>query len=338
MIEIENQMLALLVFSFSLSAFSCFFLIRLLNKRNIVDVSCKRSNHTSPTPRGGGIGVLLSIVSGFIGLTYFSLPAPSTFIIFGATLLAFVSFLDDLRGELSILFRILTQIIVVGLCLETQFSSTLFFAGKLPYVLDHLIMGLFWISFINIFNFMDGINGISVIETSTISLGVFFLGIFLSTPSVHNGFALVLLGAVLGFFVWNIKGKIFLGDVGSIPLGFLLGFSLVSVWVNYSFIYSLILPLYYALDAGITIFLRAAHKEKIWEPHSQHFYQKAFRGRGKLYQILLTILLGNITVLALIFLLNKICLFFLSLVVGLIQILVLIRYSTPSQKIKKIKK
>jgi UDP-N-acetylmuramyl pentapeptide phosphotransferase/UDP-N-acetylglucosamine-1-phosphate transferase len=87
---------------------------------------------------------------------------------------------------------------------------------------------------------------------------------------------LVLVGVCLGFLAFNWHpAKIFLGDVGSVPLGFLVGFGLVSIAVQGHLAAALILPLYYFCDSGITLTRRALRGAKIWQAHREHFYQKA---------------------------------------------------------------
>jgi UDP-N-acetylmuramyl pentapeptide phosphotransferase/UDP-N-acetylglucosamine-1-phosphate transferase len=85
-------------------------------------------------------------------------------------------------------------------------------------------------------------------------------------------------GAAVGFLAWNWSpARIFLGDVGSVPLGYLLGFLLIDVAVRGRWRIALILPLYFLADATITLFQRLLRGERVWEPHRQHFYQRAVR-------------------------------------------------------------
>jgi UDP-N-acetylmuramyl pentapeptide phosphotransferase/UDP-N-acetylglucosamine-1-phosphate transferase len=139
---------------------------------------------------------------------------------------------------------------------------------------------------------MDGIDGIAAAEMVSIAGGLVVLtmivGTFSNALSVH---ALVVLGAGFGFLWWNWHpAKIFLGDVGSIPIGFLLAYLLFMTAQNGYVYAALILPAYYLMDATITLGMRAWKKEKIWEAHSQHFYQRAVRGGRKHDAVVVTIL------------------------------------------------
>jgi UDP-N-acetylmuramyl pentapeptide phosphotransferase/UDP-N-acetylglucosamine-1-phosphate transferase len=105
---------------------------------------------------------------------------------------------------------------------------------------------------------------------------------------------LVLVGASLGFLRWNWhKAKIFLGDIGSIPLGFILGYLLLEQAAAGEWKAALILPLYYLIDATFTLLRRAARGEKFWLPHRQHFYQQAVQRGWRHDQVSLMILLAG---------------------------------------------
>ncbi|MBC8269442.1 MAG: glycosyltransferase family 4 protein, partial [Rhodospirillaceae bacterium] len=184
--------------------------------------------------------------------------------------LAALSWLDDLRG-LPPLARLLAQIVAVAAILALRPESTPYFQELLPGVLDPVAAAILWVWFINLFNFMDGIDGITAIETLVIGLGLALLG---STTSAILG--LIIAGAALGFLKWNWHpAKIFLGDVGSVPLGFLLGWLLLDLSAAGHWAAALILPASYLADATITLIRRAIKGEKVWQAHRQHFYQQA---------------------------------------------------------------
>jgi UDP-N-acetylmuramyl pentapeptide phosphotransferase/UDP-N-acetylglucosamine-1-phosphate transferase len=196
----------------------------------------------------------------------------------GATILAVVSWVDDLRG-LSPAIRLVTQLLAVAIGilalpethnpLEPWLGPVFYFAG----------VGLFWIWWINLFNFMDGIDGLAGSEAAAIGGGL------LTFTSVGNGvdpaaalLAAGLIGAAIGFLVWNWSpARIFLGDVGSVPLGYLSGFLLFGLATRGHWKVALILPLYFFADATITLVRRLLRGERVWQPHRQHFYQMAVR-------------------------------------------------------------
>jgi len=136
---------------------------------------------------------------------------------------------------------------------------------------------LAWLWFINLYNFMDGIDGITGIETLVITLGIIVLAqITDGAPDTLQGPALVIAATAVGFLIWNwAPAKIFMGDVGSVPLGFVLGWLLLDLAGEGYVLAALILPGYYLTDATVTLFSRLLRGEKIWQAHRQHAYQQA---------------------------------------------------------------
>jgi len=133
-----------------------------------------------------------------------------------------------------------------------------------------------WVWFINLFNFMDGIDGIASVEAIAISIGIFIIVRKLGFNEQSLILSLSCGAATLGFLRWNWHpAQIFLGDVGSIPLGFLLGWMLLGLAANGAWSPALILPLYFLIDATWTLIQRIINRERFWEAHRQHFYQRA---------------------------------------------------------------
>src|SRR6516164_6253727 len=254
-------------------------LIPILRRRDMLDYPNERSSHFDPTPRGGGIAVTISILLAWIALHKVGLVASSfVSIALGTSLLAFVSWIDDLRG-LSPGMRLVAQgaAVTIGIlvlpstrsALEAWLGSTLFFVAA----------GLVWVWWINLFNFMDGIDGLAVSEATAICAGLVLFTIVGdgADPTVAL-LAASIVGTAVGFLVWNWSpARIFLGDVGSVPLGYLSGYLLLDLAVRNRWKIALILPLYFLADATITLFRRLLRGERVWEPHRQHFYQRAVR-------------------------------------------------------------
>jgi UDP-N-acetylmuramyl pentapeptide phosphotransferase/UDP-N-acetylglucosamine-1-phosphate transferase len=173
--------------------------------------------------------------------------------------------------------------------------------GALPPALDRAAAALLWLWFVELYNFMDGIDGITGIETACISLGAAWV------LTLENGFgdgsaylALTALAAAVGFLPWNWhKAKIFLGDVGSVPLGYVMGWFLLLLASKGYWAPALILPLYYLADATITLVRRMARGERFWQAHRSHFYQRAAARDGDHAAVATLILAGNLTLLAL---------------------------------------
>ena len=254
-------------------------LIPILRRRGMLDYPNERSSHFDPTPRGGGIAVTISILLAWIALHKVGLVASSfVSIALGTSLLAFVSWIDDLRG-LSPGMRLVAQgaAVTIGIlvlpstrsALEAWLGSTLFFVAA----------GLVWVWWINLFNFMDGIDGLAVSEAAAICSGLLLFA--LVGDGADPAAALLaagIIGAATGFLVWNWSpARIFLGDVGSVPLGYLSGFLLLDLASRGRWKIALILPLYFLADATITLLRRLLAGERVWEPHRQHFYQQAVR-------------------------------------------------------------
>jgi len=254
-------------------------LIPILRRRDMLDYPNERSSHFDPTPRGGGIAVTISILLAWIALHKVGLVASSfVSIALGTSLLALVSWIDDLRG-LSPGMRLVAQgaAVTIGIlvlpstrsALEAWLGSTLFFVAA----------GLVWVWWINLFNFMDGIDGLAVSEAAAICSGLLLFA--LVGDGADPAAALLaagIIGAAIGFLVWNWSpARIFLGDVGSVPLGYLSGFLLLDLASRGRWKIVLILPLYFLADATITLLRRLLAGERVWEPHRQHFYQQAVR-------------------------------------------------------------
>jgi len=141
------------------------------------------------------------------------------------------------------------------------------------------IVGLVWVWAVNLFNFMDGIDGIAGTEAASIGAGLLVFTTFgAGANSVLALLCAALLGGSIGFLVWNWSpARIFLGDVGSAPLGYLLGFLLLGLAARGFWKIALILPLYFLADATITLGRRLLRGERVWQAHREHFYQLAVR-------------------------------------------------------------
>jgi UDP-N-acetylmuramyl pentapeptide phosphotransferase/UDP-N-acetylglucosamine-1-phosphate transferase len=261
-----------------LAAFATGALIPILRRSGVLDRPNERSSHHVPTPRGGGIAVVGSVLLAWAILARAGWAAPALAISLGAAGLAVVSWIDDLRG-LPAWLRLLVQgaAVAVGLFALPGAQDL---AADWPRAAGYLAAtGLVWLWWINLFNFMDGIDGIAGSEAAAIGIGL----LLFATAGTGADPALALLaaavlGAALGFLVWNWSpARIFLGDVGSAPLGYLLGFLLLDVALRGYWRVALIVPLYFFADATITLARRLVRGERIWQPHRQHFYQQAVR-------------------------------------------------------------
>jgi UDP-N-acetylmuramyl pentapeptide phosphotransferase/UDP-N-acetylglucosamine-1-phosphate transferase len=250
-------------------------LLDMLRRRAILDRPNERSSHVTPTPRGGGLAVIATLTIAW-SLGAVLLPMPGMWLVLlGALGLAVVSWRDDLGG-VAAAWRLLAQVAAVGIGLLALQPLGPVFQGIVPPSLDALLAGLLWLWFVNLFNFMDGIDGIAGAETASIGTGIVVLAAFsLGLPSAALWGATAV-SAALGFLYWNWdKAEVFLGDVGSIPLGYLLGWLLLATAAAGQWEAALILPLYYVADASLTLIRRLLRGKRIWRAHREHYYQRA---------------------------------------------------------------
>lgn len=249
-----------------------------LRRRAILDHPNRRSSHARPVPRGGGIALLAALLVMIPVAARAGLPVPPLPIMAGFLILSAVSWRDDLRS-LPASLRLAVQAVIVAAMLwaapELNILPGVGWVGWAGYPLTALL----WLWFINLFNFMDGIDGIAGVEITAIGLGVVALAGFAEAggaPSAAVSLAALLTGAALGFLVWNWHpARIFLGDVGSIPIGFALGWLLLALAQQGYWSAALILPAYYLADATVTLLRRAVRGARVWRAHREHFYQQA---------------------------------------------------------------
>ena len=251
-----------------------------LIRYSVFDRPNERSSHTAPTPRGGGIALLFVACGAWVLAVAWLGNAPPAFaaVMIGLALLAVISWLDDIKGGMPVAARLAVQAVAVALSLAAFQDAGLVFQGVLPPLLDRLVAALLWMWFINLFNFMDGIDGISGVETISLGVGLALVAWFAGFAASHVALPALLAAAALGFLAWNWQpARVFLGDVGSVPLGFLLGWLLLVTAAQGQWLAAIILPLYYLADTTITLTRRLARGETVWRAHRKHFYQRAVR-------------------------------------------------------------
>jgi UDP-N-acetylmuramyl pentapeptide phosphotransferase/UDP-N-acetylglucosamine-1-phosphate transferase len=242
-----------------------------------------RSSHTIPTPQGGGIAVVLATLCVTAGVLLFHTGLGPALVAFGllsaATIgLAIVGALDDI-SPLGTLPRLSVQTIAV-LVIVAILPANAQIMPVLPSWLERTALVLAGVWFVNLVNFMDGIDWMTVAEVMPVTAALVLLGFFAALPVPAMLLALALLGAILGFAPFNRPiAKLFLGDVGSLPIGLLLYWLLLQLAVNGHLVAAMLLPLYYVADTTIVLMRRAINFEPITQAHRNHFYQLAI-GRG----------------------------------------------------------
>jgi UDP-N-acetylmuramyl pentapeptide phosphotransferase/UDP-N-acetylglucosamine-1-phosphate transferase len=236
-----------------------------------------RSSHRVPTPQGGGIAVIAAtllvtgaIVAG-VGATDLKIPVA----VFAASLfIAIVGFADDVKS-IEVLPRLLLQTAAVGAIIFTT-SADWRIVPACPLWIERGMLLLAGLWFVNLVNFMDGLDWMTVAEVVPITAAMLILGLLSEFPASATLVAAALCGAMFGFAPFNRPvAKIFLGDVGSLPIGLLLGWCLLQLAHDGHFAAALLLPMYYLFDATATLLRRMARREPFWAAHRSHFYQRA---------------------------------------------------------------
>lgn len=247
----------------------------------------ERSAHKSPVPCGGGVVILGVFLLGLAVLVHWGLASLSSAVALagGGMLVGLIGFIDDC-GHVDARWRLLAHFAGAGWVLA-------WLGGLPPLPLFGVVVDLGWagdllaavylVWLLNLYNFMDGIDGIASAEALTVSLGgVFCLWLATDGDLVWPA-PLLLAAAVLGFLCWNLPpARIFMGDSGSGFLGLVLGaFSLRAGWVAPELFWAwLVLLGVFVVDATFTLLRRIVQGETFYQPHSTHAYQHAARRYG----------------------------------------------------------
>lgn len=236
-----------------------------------------RSSHRIPTPQGAGIAVTIAtlLAGGIVIVLAGSPDLTIPFTVFAACVfIAVVGFADDLRS-LPVVPRLLLQAAAVA-AVVLSVPGDLRLVPACPVWLERCLLVIAGLWFVNLVNFMDGLDLMTAAETVPITVAIALLGSFGHVPAAPALVAAALCGALLGFAPFNRPvAKIFLGDVGSLPIGLLLGWCLLELALHQQFAAALLLPLYYLADATVTLVRRIARREPFWAAHRTHYYQRA---------------------------------------------------------------
>lgn len=269
-------------------------------RQQVLDVPNARSSHTIPTPRGGGValvmvwfGLVLASGRGWTG------HLAGDFTLLGAcALIALVGAVDDhrsLQARWRMLIHVAAAVAVLaalGGMPPIPFGATLAEAGLLGAAIG--ILYLVWL--LNLYNFMDGIDGIAGLEAVTVAAGAALLMVLTGATTLLPA-TLALGGAALGFLVWNFpRARIFMGDGGSGFLGFTFGMlSLVSTLQVPTLFWAWVILLgVFIVDATTTLFARVRRREPLFEAHRSHAYQYASRRIGRHWPVSTAVALINL--------------------------------------------
>ena len=244
-----------------------------------------RSSHRIPTPQGAGIAVIAAtlLVASVWG-TFAGVAIPPA-LMAATVLIALVGFADDIMS-LPVLVRLVLQAAAVGAVVFSSPESARI-VPAFPLALERGLIVLAGVWFVNLVNFMDGLDLMTVAEVVPVTAALLLLGLLgeLSWPAAL--LATALCGAMLGFAPFNKPAaKVFLGDVGSLPIGLLLGWCLLELAWHGQPAAALLLPAYYLADSTITLFRRVARREQFWSAHRSHFYQRATDNGFKVPQVI----------------------------------------------------
>ena len=259
---------------FVVSAGACALARGLLVRWQVFDAPNSRSSHARPIPRGGGAGFVPVILATWVVLWRLGSPVISVAVLLGALAVTAISFADDL-WSVSAWQRFVVQAAAVLGALYFFPSEGSIIANYLPIPVDRFIAGALWLWFINLFNFMDGIDGIAGAEAAIVGVGVAVLAALRPDLGLPGMEALTVGTAALGFLLFNWPpARMFMGDVGSTGLGFLLGWVLLTVAAKGALVPALLLPLYFAADATTTLAYRAWRRRPLSAAHRDHAYQR----------------------------------------------------------------
>jgi len=300
----------LYVLLFILSFILTYFIKNYAIKKSLVDIPNYRSSHTTPTPHGGGIAIALTW---FIGISYLfyleEINSSFYYALMIGVIISIVSYADDLI-ELSPKLRLITQAFVafLGLSFLGGFSEIPFQYFTIENQLITNIFAFFMIIwFINLYNFLDGIDGYAASETLFLALAGFIL--------FGDNLFIVLGVSVLGFLFWNWhKAKIFMGDVGST----LLGYNVAIFTIYYSnqessnfWIWIILFGVFW-FDATLTLFRRFRNKEQLSQAHKKHAYQRLTQSGWSHSKVVASSLVLNILLFTIIYFISNILIAFLT--------------------------
>ena len=292
------SMLSLFIF-FLLAFAMTYFMRAYALKKNIIDNPNERSSHSVPTPRGGGVAVVCSYLLALAVLIY----SQQLTVHIGLTLMgagfviALLGFLDD-HGHINSMLRLAIHFLVaIGAVISLGgFAEVTIFNGLQLGFVANIIAVLFLVWLLNLYNFMDGINGIASVEaiTTTASMAILY---YLLNTSLNSDLLWLLAACVFGFLLWNFpKAKIFMGDACSGFLGLTLGIlALIALKENLALFCAWIICLgVFVVDATYTLIKRVLNGHKMYDAHRSHSYQILSRKWGSHTPVTLTVAAINL--------------------------------------------
>jgi UDP-N-acetylmuramyl pentapeptide phosphotransferase/UDP-N-acetylglucosamine-1-phosphate transferase len=239
-----------------------------------------RSSHQQATPQGAGLAVIAATII-VAAAAVEVIPGKQLFqpgslwLVFAATILiTIVGAVDDIR-TIEVAPRLLLQAIAVIIVIASL-PPDMRVLPVVPWWFERALLAFACLWFVNLTNFMDGVDWMTIAEFVPIAVGLALIGMLGVLPLHGTVVALALCGGLIGFAPFNRPvARIFLGDVGSLPIGLLFGWLLLLVAGKGHVAAAILLPLYYLADATLTLLRRIARREPFWQAHRTHFYQRA---------------------------------------------------------------
>lgn len=241
--------------------------LKIATLKNINDVPNHRSAHTKPILRGGGIIIIFGII---LYMLFYKTEPLFYYFLASSLLVALVSFIDDLvllSSKLRIVIHLFAFSLLfygLGLFSFTQLSSILFL----------IIIYIFSIGYLNVYNFMDGINGITFLNALISYITLLYLNELYEAFTDSNLLIILIMATIIfGLFNFRKRAICFAGDIGSITIGFSLIYFALVYYLETNNILIVLMFSVYLLDGGWTIFERLLRRENIFEAHKRHLYQ-----------------------------------------------------------------
>lgn len=268
--------------------------------KSIIDIPNARSSHAIPTPRGGGVSIVVAFLGALLILAANDQVEPHALLALGGagSVIAIIGFMDD-HGHIAARWRLLGHFFAAAWALAwlggmppLELLGTTLALGWV----GHVLAAFYLVWMLNLYNFMDGIDGIASVEAITACLGACLL-YGLAGVTGLSWAPLLLAAAVAGFLFWNFPpARIFMGDAGSGFLGIVLGvLSLLAAWQSSALLWGwLILLGVFVVDATFTLARRLFRGEKVYEAHRSHAYQFASRRHQGHLSVTLGVLVINL--------------------------------------------
>jgi len=279
-----TEKISFFIFSFLFTALGVGVFRQWSRHRGLLDIPNERSSHKTPTPRGGGLIIVLTCLVGTITYSFISRDFSLWSYLAGGILISVISWYDDLRSVSTVLRLLIHSIAALGVIYFLGYFRIigLPIIGSIDFGVFGAILTFLWIVWItNAFNFMDGIDGIAASQAVIGGIGWAIIGWLLQVDEVFLIGGIVT-SAAMGFLIHNWQpARVFMGDVGSAFLGFTFGVIPViavnevsSDFIGWIPMIGVAFVSTFFIDSILTITRRGFRGEKVWRAHREHIYQQ----------------------------------------------------------------